>query len=353
MGFDAGEDEVAIVVASDAFVREGVVGEGFEEDAGEGAGGDWRFDEVGFFGGDGAAGEVGAVLLAGECGAVGGGDFFWSEGFPGGFVLGEFGFELRFPGGEQGGEIFFLGFDGGFGGGDGGLEVGDLLLLSGIRDLHGGVGVAAGAIGSASNDAAFFDVVEEGEELIKFLLADGIVFVVVAAGAAEGETHPGGAGGVDAVDDVFDAPFLVDDAAFAVDAMVAMEAGGDDLVKAGAGEEVAGELFDGELVEGFVFVEGADDPVAPGPHGAGGVGLEAVAVGVAGVVEPALGHLFAEGRRLQEAVDEGLVGGLADDEGIALAALIDEGFDVFGGGRQAGEVEGEAADEGSGIGLRG
>jgi hypothetical protein len=212
-------------------------------------------------------------------------------------------------------------------------------LLGGIGDLHGGVGIAAGAIGGTTDDAGFVDVVEEGEELIEFLLADGVVFVVVAAGAAEGEAHPGGASGVDAVDDVFDAPFLVDDAAFAVDAVVAMEAGGDDLIEARVGEEVAGELFDGELVEGFVFVEGANDPVAPGPHGAGGVGLEAVAVGVAGVVEPGLGHLFAEGGGIQEAVDEGFVGGLANDEGIALAALVDEGFDVFGGGRQAGEVE--------------
>jgi hypothetical protein len=33
LGFDAGEDEVAVVVAADAFVGEGGVGEGFEEDA--------------------------------------------------------------------------------------------------------------------------------------------------------------------------------------------------------------------------------------------------------------------------------------------------------------------------------
>ena len=53
------------------------------------------------------------------------------------------------------------------------------------------------------------------------------------------------------------------------------------------GQQVAGELLDGELVERHVAVEGVDHPVAPAPHDALAVALVAVGVGVAGRVEPA------------------------------------------------------------------
>ena len=55
------------------------------------------------------------------------------------------------------------------------------------------------------------------------------------------------------------------------------------------GQQVAGDLLDGELVERHVAVEGVDHPVAPAPHRALAVALVAVGVGVAGGVEPAAG----------------------------------------------------------------
>ena len=171
-------------------------------------------------------------------------------------------------------------------------------------------------------------------------MLDGIEFVVVALGAADGEAEPDGAGGGDAIEDAVDAELFFVDAAFLVDLGVAMEAGGDFLAFGGVGQEVAGELLDGELVEGHVGVEGVDDPVAEFPDLAGGVDGIAVAVGVAGLVEPPAAPAFAVVGALEEAVDEfgvGLVGGVGE-----------EGGDFFRGRGEAGEVERDAADEGGG-----
>lgn len=76
----------------------------------------------------------------------------------------------------------------------------------------------------------------------------------------------------------------------------------------GVGEEVAGELFDGELVERHVGVEGVDDPIAPDPLEGIAVLLEAVAIGVACGVEPRESHEFAVVRGLEESVDDFFVG---------------------------------------------
>ena len=84
----------------------------------------------------------------------------------------------------------------------------------------------------------------------------------VALGAADGQAEPDGAGGVDPVDDGGDAVFLRIDAPLAVGQGVAVEAGGGLLGERGLGQQVAGELLDGELVERHVAVEGVDDPVA-------------------------------------------------------------------------------------------
>ena len=83
----------------------------------------------------------------------------------------------------------------------------------------------------------------------------GVVFMVVALSAADGEAKPDGANGGGAVGHGFEAELLVVDAAFAVGEGVAVEAGGDALFGGGLGEEVAGDLFTGELVEGHVAIE--------------------------------------------------------------------------------------------------
>ena len=111
--------------------------------------------------------------------------------------------------------------------------------------------------------ARLCDVIEERKDGIEVLLANRVVLVIVAACAAKGHPKPNGTGGFDAVNDGFDTPLFCDDAAFGIDTVIAVEAGGDDLFSRGIWEHVASELLDGELVKGFVGVKGIDHPVAP------------------------------------------------------------------------------------------
>ena len=154
------------------------------------------------------------------------------------------------------------------------------------------------------------DVVEEGEELVVVLLADRVVLVVVASGAADGQAEEHGAVGVDLVDDVADVDLFLDRAALAGRDVAAVEAGGDHLVEGRVGQQVAGELFDDELVERLVGVECVDDPVAIGPHLAEVVEVKAVGVAVPGGVEPEPGHVLAVPGRVEQAVDDLLIRGV-------------------------------------------
>ena len=187
--------------------------------------------------------------------------------------------------------------------------------------------------------------------------------MVVATGAGGGEAEEGFRGDVDAVvDDVVGiaVEFVAEgkEAEGGENALIVGRFGGGVLgfgFLDGLGEEaVGGELFDDELVVGFVAVEGIDDVVAVSP----GVGVAqvfaafgvALGVGVAGDIEPVAAPAFTVGRGGKQAVDEGGVGGVGITERIGF-----EGDDLGFGGWEAGEVEGEAADQraaiGSGVGA--
>ena len=110
--------------------------------------------------------------------------------------------------------------------------------------------------------------------------------MVVALGAFEGGAKPDGTGGVDAVDDLIDAAFFGLSTRFDVGGGAAMKAGGDDLLGRGVRQQVAGDLFEGELIEGHVGIERVHHPIPPGPDFAEVIALKAVGVGVASEVEP-------------------------------------------------------------------
>ncbi len=125
--------------------------------------------------------------------------------------------------------------------------------------------------------------------------------------------------------------------------MVAIEAAGDFLIERGVGEHVAGKLLERELVERLVAIEGGDDGIAVAPHVAAAVILIAVGIGVTGGVEPTEGHALAIARRGEKAVHNFFVG--------AIGFVVQEGVDFGGSGREAGEIERDAADEGFAIGF--
>jgi len=144
-------------------------------------------------------------------------------------------------------------------------------------------------------------VVEEAVEPEVFVVSDGVELVRVALRALQAEAHHGLSDAVHAVEHSLDAELFGDDRALLVDHAVAQETGRDDLVLCRARDQVAGELIDDELVVGLVAIEGVDHPVAPRPLLAGQVLLEAVAVSIAGGVEPHARPAFAEPRVGHEA----------------------------------------------------
>ena len=184
--------------------------------------------------------------------------------------------------------------------------------------------------------------VEKGVHLEEFLLRDGVVFVVVALGALHRQAEDGGGDGIDLVHGVVHAVFLLDGSALVGVHAVAQETGGGDLVRRGVGDEVAGDLLQHELVVGLVLLESVDHPIAPRPHVAVVVDRVAVGVGVSRAVEPWQRQALGEMRGLHQAVDEFFP---AVGRGVG-----EVGVDVLRGGRQTGEVEENAADEGGVIG---
>ena len=64
--------------------------------------------------------------------------------------------------------------------------------------------------------------------------------MIVATRATEREAQPCGAGGFHTINHRFHAPFLGDDASFAVDAVVAIETGGYLLLQRRLGQHVSG-----------------------------------------------------------------------------------------------------------------
>lgn len=172
------------------------------------------------------------------------------------------------------------------------------------RDDHGwGLGVATAAIDGG--------LIKEGEEAIVVALGEGIELVIVTAAAVESEAEPSGSGGFSHIHGIIDAIFFGDGAAFAVDGVIAEEGGGEFLFGGGVGEEIAGELPEGELVVGKIFVESFDHPIAPRPAGPISVVFVAIAIGVAGDFHPVPGHAFTERGGSEKAIDEGFDGGLA------------------------------------------
>ena len=212
------------------------------------------------------------------------------------------------------------------------IELGDpsLLLRRGSRDKRRRVYVleALPALG---------DVVEEREDLVELQLRDRIELVVVAARAPQRQAEPDGGRRRDSIDRVFHQELRWHDPAFGVQAVVAVETGGDTLVQCCVGEHVTGDLLDRELIERHVVVVGIDHPVPPAPHAALAVGLVPVRVGIPGGVQPLHGHPLTVSGRLEQPVDHRLV--------RTGRVVAEEGVDLGHRRRQSGKVQGHTANQ--------
>ena len=124
-----------------------------------------------------------------------------------------------------------------------------------------------------------------------------------------------------------------------------MEGGGQHLVFVGAGQQVSGNLFDGELVKRHVAIDGINNPVPPTPGvGPRSVLFVSVAVGIPRLVQPVAAPAFTEMSGFQQPVDQPLVG---------IGCLVsNESVDLFGTRWQAEQVKAQASDQGMPVGLR-
>ena len=186
----------------------------------------------------------------------------------------------------------------------------------------------------------FFGGGEDAVERVVIARGDRIEFVIVAAGAGDGEAEEAARDDVDAVVD--DVVLVAEEAA----AEGEKAHGGEGGFVFAERELVGGELFDEKLVEGQIGVEGADDVVAVGVRegeAAFGVADEvALGVGVAGDVEPEAAPAFAVAGGGEEAVD---------GAGVGVGRAVGEEGGDFGGRRgEACQVIGDTAQERAGVG---
>ena len=91
-----------------------------------------------------------------------------------------------------------------------------------------------------------------------------------------------------------------------------MESGSDLLVEPGLGQEIAGQLFESELIERLVAVKGLDHLIAPEMHLAKPIEVIAAGIGVTRLIQPRQGQPFRAMRRRQRIVRQ------HEDEDIGL-----------------------------------
>jgi hypothetical protein len=187
---------------------------------------------------------------------------------------------------------------------------------------------------------------EDAGQRVVVALADRVELVVVAARTAERQAEERAADEVDLFVDRVEHQLLL--VLFGQHARAeGEEAGGDMAVEADRGiidQQVAGDLHRGEAIERHVAGVRLHDPVAVAPAvGEREVLVEAVAVAVAGEVEPVAGLVFGVVHAGEQAVDDlgERVGGRVGNEGTEFGRSR----------RQAGQHERSAPQQGAAVGA--
>ena len=132
--------------------------------------------------------------------------------------------------------------------------------------------------------------------------------MVVALAAAHGRAQPGDGHGPHAVAGVLGQVLAGLCTSLARHHVQAVEAGRHELLGGRVGQQVAGELLDGELVERLVAVERVDHVIAVREDALALVAVVADRVGEPGQVQPGNGHPLAVMGRLEQPIDQALVG---------------------------------------------
>ncbi len=124
--------------------------------------------------------------------------------------------------------------------------------------------------------------------------------------------------------------------------MIAMKSCCQSLLVGRVGYQVAGKLFNGELIKRHVGIEGVNHPIAPDPLVAFQVILVAVGVGVPGRVHPVACLMFAKTIGMQQSVDDFFVS-IMRFVGLKGTHFLDRR-------RQSGQIKRESTKQRSTIG---
>ena len=116
--------------------------------------------------------------------------------------------------------------------------------------------------------------------------------MVVAAGAVHGQPQQTGGHGIDPVEDVTQPVFLRNGAPLAGHGVHAQKGRGHAAIVGRCLDQVARQLVQQEGIVRHILPEGIDDPVAVGGTVALPVGVQAMAIGVPGHVQPFGSHPF-------------------------------------------------------------
>ena len=128
--------------------------------------------------------------------------------------------------------------------------------------------------------------------------------MIVANSASTCQPKPCLNGRARSVDRVAKEKLIVDSPTFARCDIRSIEAGGNQLRLSWVGEQIASQLFDGELIEWHVCIEGINNPIAIRPCLPFVVQVQPMRIAITGNVEPMLGHLLTEARRGKILVNE-------------------------------------------------
>ena len=176
---------------------------------------------------------------------------------------------------------------------------------------------------------------EDAEEGVEIFLADGVELVVVTARAGNRQALESLREDVDLIVRPLDPVFERIDGLVAVFDHPHMGGADDGLIDpqlfipAGGIEQVARKVLANQLVIGNIIVERPHEIVAVAPSERHiGIAFAAMRFGVADQIHPAPGKALAETWRIQQAIDQPLVG--------SIGIIVNEGFDLLRRGGQAG-----------------
>ncbi len=168
--------------------------------------------------------------------------------------------------------------------------------------------------------------------------------MIVALAATQGQAEPHRPDGADAIRQHAGFVVLGLRSAFLGRQQQAVETRSDLLLLRAVRQQVAGQLFDRELVERLVLVERLDDPVAIRPDVPRVVRVVSDRVGKTDHIQPRDCHPFAVLRRGQQLVHKLLVG--------SGRRVGDKCFDLFRLGREADQVEVQPPGERAAVRFR-